>query len=90
MGYPKLSVMEQTPVINTLFQQGAISKEMFSFKIADTGSSLFVGGADSSLYTGDVEYHDVDTLLGFWIISKAALYLNSKATVSAFSTIIDT
>ena len=57
--------------------------------LASSGSTLFLGGTDSSKYTGSIEYHSVDTSAGFWQAKDAKVIVGSKAIVSHFDTIID-
>ncbi|KIJ22830.1 hypothetical protein M422DRAFT_98668, partial [Sphaerobolus stellatus SS14] len=78
MGYPQLSMMGALPFFNTMAKQGVVSEKVFSFKIADEGSSLFLGGTDGDLYTGDIEYHKVDTLLGYWMTSGGQISVGDK------------
>ncbi|KIJ41078.1 hypothetical protein M422DRAFT_172860 [Sphaerobolus stellatus SS14] len=82
--------MGALPFFNTMAKQGVVSEKVFSFKIADEGSSLFLGGTDGDLYTGDIEYHKVDTLLGYWMTSGGQISVGDKPAVTGFHTIIDT
>ena len=53
-------------------------------------AELFIGGTDSSLYSGDIEYHDLSSSnQGYWQISGASALVGSNSTVSNFDTIID-
>ena len=70
-------------------QQNKVSAGEFGFKLASSGSELYLGGTDSKLYTGSIEYHSVDRSTGFWQLSGASAYVGSKAAVSNFETIID-
>ncbi|KAI0358653.1 acid protease [Trametes cingulata] len=89
LAYPAISNLNQNPFFNTAIQQGAVSEGVFAFKLASSGSELYLGGTDSKLYTGSIEFHDVDTSTGFWQITGAKAYVGSKAAVSNFETIID-
>ena len=62
---------------------------MFGFYLASSGSELYLGGTNSDLYSGSLEFHDVDTSTGFWQIAGAKAYVNGKAVVTGFETIID-
>ena len=62
---------------------------MFGFYLASSGSELYLGGTDDSLYSGSLEYHDVDQSNGFWQITGASAYVGDTAAVSGFETIID-
>ena len=80
----------QSPFFNTAVSQGAVSEGVFGFKLASSGSELYLGGTDDELYSGSLEYHDVDTSTGFWQLTGAKAYVNSKSVVTGFETIIDT
>jgi cathepsin D len=67
----------------------AVYAPVFSFKLANTGSSLFLGGSNDSLYTGPIEYHNVDSNSGTWELSGAKLLIGSSTAVSNFQTVID-
>ena len=59
LAFPSLSSYPATPYFNTLISQGVVSAGQFGFKLASSGSSLFLGGADSSLYTGAINWNPV-------------------------------
>ena len=80
---------QQSPFFNTAVSQGAVSEGVFGFKLASSGSELYLGGTNSDLYTGSIEYHDVDQSTGFWQITSGKAYVGSTAAVSNFETIID-
>ena len=69
--------------------QGAVSQGVFGFKLASTGSELYLGGANSAHYSGSIEYHSVDQSTGFWQIAGASANVGTKAAVTGFETIID-
>lgn len=81
--------MLQNPFFNTAMSQGVASAGSFGFKLASTGSELFLGGTDTSKYSGSVEFHEIDTSTGFWQATGAKAIAGSKTAVSNFDTIID-
>lgn len=89
LAYPSLSSMRQDPYFTTAYKQGQVAANVFGFKLATTGSELYLGGSDASLYTGTLETHAVSTSSGFWQISGASLLLNGAAVQEDFQTIID-
>ncbi|KAJ2968031.1 hypothetical protein NUW54_g13335 [Trametes sanguinea] len=89
LAYPAISNLGESPFFNTAITQGAVPAGVFGFKLASSGSELYLGGTDSKLYTGSIEYHSVDRSTGFWQLSGASAYVGSKAAVSNFETIID-
>ncbi|GBE80463.1 Aspartic protease [Sparassis crispa] len=90
LAYPKISNLNQTPFFNNAYEQGAVPEDVFSFKLASTGSELYLGGTNSKLYTGSVEYHDIDTTTGFWQPMDASAIVNGIPVVNSIDTIIDT
>ncbi|OJT10594.1 Aspartic protease [Trametes pubescens] len=89
LAYPAISNLGQNPFFNTAVSQDAVSKGSFGFKLASTGSELYIGGTNSKLYTGSIETHPVDTSTGFWQITGAKAYVGSTVANSGFETIID-
>ncbi|EIW63511.1 acid protease [Trametes versicolor FP-101664 SS1] len=88
LAFPSLSNLRQPPFFNSAKTQGAVKTGVFAFKLAKTGSELYLGGTDTSLYTGAIEYHAV-TGSGFWQVAGASLNVGTKAVQSNFQTIID-
>lgn len=62
---------------------------MFAFKLAQSGSELYIGGTNSRLYSGSIEYHPVTTDKGYWQIGGASAQLNGRTVASGLETIID-
>ncbi|KAL1745063.1 aspartic peptidase domain-containing protein [Schizophyllum fasciatum] len=89
LAYPAISNLKQDPWFTNANAQGAVDKNAFGFYLAKTGSELFLGGANEELYSGDVEYHDVDKSEGFWLITGAAIAVDGKSAADGFDTIID-
>lgn len=89
LGFPAISNLKENPFFFSSFSQDSVSANSFGFKVADTGSELYLGGADDSLFTGSIEYHDLSSNNGFWEIGSAAVLVNGASAVSGFQTIID-
>ena len=72
-------------------KQGAVKEGSFAFKLASgkSGSELFVGGTNSALYTGDIEFHPVVSDAGYWVIGNGAATVDGKAASNQLVTIID-
>lgn len=81
--------MLQPPPFNSAITQGKVTAGVFAFKLASSGSALFLGGTDTSKYTGSIEPHAVVRSAGYWEISGASALVGSTAAVSGFNTIID-
>lgn len=56
MGYQVISQYNSPPFFQTLVAQKKTTKPMFAFKLATTGSELYLGGVNPDLYTGSFTY----------------------------------
>ena len=61
MAYQSISVYNAPPVFQNLLAQKQITTPVFSFKLSSSGAELYLGGVDSSLYTGSFTYASVAT-----------------------------
>lgn len=89
MAWPALSELNADPFFWTAISQGVVSEGVFGFYLSDSGSELYLGGTDSSLYSGDLEYHDLVSSAGYWTIGGASAIVNGQTVNSDFETIID-
>ncbi|TBU43384.1 protease [Dichomitus squalens] len=89
LAYQSLSDIRMPPFVNTAKAQGAIKQAEFGFKIAQSGSELYIGGTDASQYSGDIEYHNVVGSTGYWQIGSGKLTIGSTTISSDIKTIID-
>ncbi|KAF7373560.1 Acid protease [Mycena sanguinolenta] len=90
LAFPAIAQMQSgLPFFNNADQEGAVSVNQFGFLLASTGSELYVGGTDASKYTGELEFHDVDTTSGFWQVKGATGKVGNSIVVTGFETIID-
>ncbi|KAJ7637865.1 acid protease [Mycena polygramma] len=89
LAFPALSNLQHDPFFNTAETNGAVEENRFGFFLASSGSSLFLGGSDESKYSGDTEFHDIDTASGFWQLPGAKVIVDSVTAVSGFETVID-
>ncbi|KZT69780.1 acid protease [Daedalea quercina L-15889] len=90
--YPMLIDMDRTPTSGPLSTRRLSPRECsITFKLSSSGSELYIGGTDDSLYSGDIEYHDLSSSnQGYWQISGASAVVGGNTTVSNLDTIIDT
>ncbi|THH27059.1 hypothetical protein EUX98_g7124 [Antrodiella citrinella] len=88
LAFQDISNLNAPPFFQNAFSEGAVPSGAFAFNLASTGSTLYLGGTDTSLYTGDVEYHDV-TNSGFWQATGGSAVVAGKTVVSDFQTVID-
>ncbi|TFY79205.1 hypothetical protein EWM64_g4806 [Hericium alpestre] len=89
MAFPEISVFGANPFFQTLIAQGTVTSPEFGVKLATTGSELFLGGIDDSLFTGSFTQNPV-TDVGFWQIDLQSVNANGRSAVTGLSSIIDT
>ncbi|OCH94249.1 acid protease [Obba rivulosa] len=89
LAFPALSNLKQNPFVVTASNEKAIQSSEFGIKLASSGSEIYLGGTDSSLFTGAIEYHQLSSSNGFWQIGSASAFVNGNSVVSGFQTIID-
>ena len=90
MAFPALSKLHQGGTFfNTAIDQGAISQSVFGFKLASEGSELFLGGTNDDLFSGDLEFHEVDSSAGYWLVPGASVKVNGETAADSIETIID-
>ena len=91
MAFPSISQLRQNPFFFTAESQGRVAANEFAFKLSQTGSELFLGGTDSTKFTGNIEFHGLSSTNGFWQIGDFCAKVNGEnATSSGIQTIIDT
>jgi cathepsin D len=91
LAFPAISNLKQNPFFFTAEAQGSVAANEFAFKLSQSGSELFLGGTDSTKFTGNIEYHDLTSTNGFWQIGNFAATVNGEvATSSGYETVIDT
>ncbi|KDQ17038.1 hypothetical protein BOTBODRAFT_30426 [Botryobasidium botryosum FD-172 SS1] len=88
LAYPSLSGFNATPTFNTLIAQKAVPAGVFSFLLAESGSELYLGGANKQRYTGDISWNKV-TKEAYWQIAVASANVAGKAVVPGFEAIVD-
>jgi cathepsin D len=104
MAFPAISNLHQPPFFQTASSQGSVSPSSFAFFLSSNNSELHLGGTNTSLYTGSIEYHTIVNTSSsnshspssassqptFWKISDASINVNSsQGVVTSFDTIID-
>jgi cathepsin D len=89
LAFPVISNNQQDPFFNTATKQGAVSQSVFGFKLASQGSELFLGGTNNNLFSGDLEFHEVDSSIGLWQVPGASVKVNGQSVADSFETIID-
>ncbi|KAJ7153533.1 acid protease [Mycena crocata] len=89
LAFPAISNLNENPFFNTANGDGSVDANQFGFFLASSGSELFLGGANQDKFSGDLEFHKVDSSSGFWQITDAKAKVGSSTAVSNFDTIID-
>jgi hypothetical protein len=89
LAFESISGLEASPVVESLITQGQLNEPVFSFKLAASGSELFMGGANSAMYAGDFTYTPV-TQQGFWEVNVDSIDGNGATMMSNIAAIIDT
>jgi cathepsin D len=56
MAFQSISKFKAPPVFQTLISEGVLTSPVFGFKLATSGSELFLGGTNGDLYTGDITW----------------------------------
>jgi len=88
MGPAKAAVDQVAMPMAQLVKQGKIQHNIFAFYLASggkAGSTLTLGGTDSSFYTGDFSYHPVSkaaAILPYWLISAKSMNVGGASAVS--------
>lgn len=89
MGYQSISVYNSPPLFQSLVAQKQISNPVFAFKLAQSGSELYLGGTNSKLYTGSITYTPVTTQ-GYWQVALQGVTVNGNSVLGTTQSVIDT
>lgn len=89
MGFPQISVFGANPVFQTLAAQGKTTQNVFGVTLRTSGSELFLGGTDSSKFTGTTTFTPV-TQVGFWEITLGGATVGGRSVAGAQDAIVDT
>lgn len=69
MAFPQISEFGANPVFQTLVAQGKTTVSEFAFKLATSGSELFLGGVNNNLFTGAFTQNRVTSVVCAFKIS---------------------
>ena len=89
LAFPAISNLKHDPFFFTAVSQKTAKEGAFAFKLAGSGSELYIGGTNDAHYSGAIEYHSVVGKTGFWQLGSAHVSANSTVAVSNIKTIID-
>ncbi|KAA1468964.1 acid protease [Dentipellis sp. KUC8613] len=88
LGFQHISVYNATPFFQTLVNEKQTDAPVFGMKLADGDSELFLGGANSKLYSGEPIYVPVREE-GYWQVDLDALTVRGNTTAKKQTSIID-
>jgi len=60
MGFKEISPFKTAPFFETLVDQGQLVEPVFGFYLAESDSELIIGGRNSSRYSGNLTYVNVE------------------------------
>ncbi|KAJ6606003.1 acid protease [Mycena vulgaris] len=89
LAFPAISNLGENPFFNTAIDAGTVDANQFGFYLASSGSELYLGGTNEDLYSGAIEFNDVDSSTGFWQAAGAKAKVGTTTAVSGFQTVID-
>lgn len=71
LAFSSISSIGQPTLIETLYSEGKISAPTFAFRLATSGSELYLGGTDSAKYTGTIGYASL-TSKTYWLTTGSS------------------
>ncbi|KAF8593697.1 acid protease [Ceratobasidium sp. AG-I] len=71
LAFSSISAIGQPTLIETLYSQGKISSPTFAFRLATSGSELYLGGVDTAKYTGTITYAAL-TSKTYWLTTGSS------------------
>jgi cathepsin D len=80
LGFESISALQTTPFWQALYNAGQLTDPLFSFYLeryvdqtnvisAAPGGILTIGGTNSSLYQGSIEYLDLTGAQSYWLLT---------------------
>jgi hypothetical protein len=88
MGFREISTTGVAPFFETLVDQGRVEQQIFGFYLAESGSELIIGGRDSSRFSGNLTYVNVEEQVR---VLRGVLYFRSNTdTIQGYwQTVLD-
>ncbi|GJE92525.1 acid protease [Phanerochaete sordida] len=93
MAFQSIANTGDSPVFPTLVSQGKTSSSVFGFTLLDDGGELFLGGTDTTAFTGSLTFTPliVTNPPAFWEISVSSASVGAtKVVTRAQDAIVDT
>ncbi|KIK56047.1 hypothetical protein GYMLUDRAFT_124070, partial [Collybiopsis luxurians FD-317 M1] len=89
LAFPAISNLYADPFFVTANKQGTVECNDFGFYLASTRSELYLGGTDSTRYSGELEYHDIKLSIEHWQPTGASMSVGNTTVMLGIETIID-
>jgi cathepsin D len=89
MGFQAISRFGAPPLFQSLVAQGTVINPTFSFKLATSGSELYIGGSNPALYTGSFTCTPV-TRQAYWQVDMPSVKVNGTTVTTNLSAVVDT
>jgi hypothetical protein len=93
MAFESIANTGRSPVFQTLVTEGKTTESVFGFTLLDNGGELFLGGTDTTAFTGSLTFAPliVTNPPAFWEITTQSVSVGSKRVVTrAQDSIVDT
>jgi len=91
MAFQSIANTGDPPVIMTFISQGQTTESVFGVSLTTAGGELFLGGTDTSKFTGSLTNTPLITTPAFWEISVQGASVGTKKVVTtAQDAIVDT
>jgi cathepsin D len=88
LGFTSISTLQTTPFWEALYNANDLAEPLFSFYLeryvsqannsAAPGGMLTLGGTNSSLYTGSIEYLNMTSPSSFWLLTVSSVTVQVK------------
>jgi len=89
LAFPPISTWHDSPpLFESLVKQNRLINPTFSLKLSSTGAEMYVGGANSMLYKGNIAYTPV-TVRGLWQVSMDDVRVNGDIIFKNIPAIFD-
>jgi len=89
LGFETISVFNASPLFQTLISENVVTSPVFGFKLATSGSELFLGGVNNALFTGDFAWVPLSNA-SFWQAPFDSISVNGNTVVGQTEAIFDT
>lgn len=91
MAFQAISNSNSPPVFQTMIADGQTTSPVFGFTLLDNGGELFLGGTDTSAFTGSLTFTSLITTPAFWEINTQSVSVGGRAVITrAQDSIVDT